>query len=140
MMSTIENNKVCGTLVALGDIQLGGGIQLDTIIVDGWREREEPPSGTTRTWTLVNGNKIAVKLIIAEYFASEMSFVGTVTRTQEKYRPRMAALRKAGWSVALLTHVITQLELEPQYPLEMQMYSRIVGLRKWRTRRTCSRN
>jgi hypothetical protein len=36
-----------------------------------------------------------------------MSFAGTVTRKQEKYRPFIAALRKAGLSVAPLAHVIT---------------------------------
>jgi hypothetical protein len=36
-----------------------------------------------------------------------MSIAGIVTRKQDKYRPLIAALRNAGWSVALLTHVNT---------------------------------
>jgi hypothetical protein len=36
-----------------------------------------------------------------------MSFAGTVTRKQEKYRLLITALRNAGWSVAPLTHLIT---------------------------------
>jgi hypothetical protein len=99
---------VCETIVASGDIQLRGGTQPDVVIVNGWRETKQPPSGPTRTWTSANGHKIAVKLIIAELgFTLDMSFAGTVTRKQEKDMPLMAALRKAGWSVALLIHVIT---------------------------------
>jgi hypothetical protein len=40
-------------------------------------------------------------------FPSDINFAGTDTRTQEKYRPFIAALRKAGWSVAPLTHLVT---------------------------------
>ena len=36
-----------------------------------------------------------------------MSIAGIVTRKQEKHRPLIAALRNAGWSVALLTRVNT---------------------------------
>jgi hypothetical protein len=36
-----------------------------------------------------------------------MRFAGAVTRKQEKNKPLTAVSRKAGWSVAPLTHVIT---------------------------------
>jgi hypothetical protein len=46
-------------------------------------------------------------LTLAELgFTSDSRFAGTVNRNQEKYRPLIAALRIAGWSVApLIVHM-----------------------------------
>jgi hypothetical protein len=108
MLSKIEKDKVCETIVTSGDIELRGGIQPDIVIIEGWPETEQPPSGPTKTWTSKTGEKIAVRLIIAELgFTSDMCFSNTVSRKQDKYGPLIAALRNAGWNVAPLTHVIT---------------------------------
>jgi hypothetical protein len=85
MLSKTEKDKVCETTVTSGDIQLRGGRQLDMVIVDGWPEIEKPPSGPVGTWTSASGDKIAVKLIIAELgFTAAMSFAGTVTRNKRR--------------------------------------------------------
>ena len=108
MLSKREKDKVRETTVTLGDIQLRGGIQPDIIILEGWPETEQPPSGPTKTWTSRSGENIAVKLIVAELgFTSDMCFSDTVSRKRDKYGPLVAALRNAGWDVAPLTHVIT---------------------------------
>jgi hypothetical protein len=108
MLSKREKDKVRETTVTLGDIQLRGGIQPDIIILEGWPETEQPPSGPTKTWTSKSGERFAVKLIVTELgFTSDMCFSDTVSRKRDKYGPLVAALRNAGWDVAPLTHVIT---------------------------------
>jgi hypothetical protein len=51
MLSKREKDKVRETTVKSGDIQLRGGIQPDIMILEGWPETEQPPSGPTKTWT-----------------------------------------------------------------------------------------
>jgi hypothetical protein len=108
MLSKTEKDKVRGTIVTSGDIQLRGGIQPDIIVLEGWPETEQPPSGPTKTWASRSGENIEVKLIVAKLgFTSDMCFSDTVSRKEDKHRPLVAALRNTGWSVAPLTHVIT---------------------------------
>jgi hypothetical protein len=65
MLSKTEKDKVRETTVTSRDIQLRGGIQPDIVILEGWPETEQPPSGPTKTWTSRSGENIAVKLIVA---------------------------------------------------------------------------
>jgi hypothetical protein len=98
MLLKTEKTKVCETMFTSGDLQFREGIQPDLVTVD-WPETEQPPSGPTKTWTRRSGEII---LITAELgFTSDVRFVGTVPRKQEKYRPLRAALRNTGWSVPL---------------------------------------
>jgi hypothetical protein len=108
MLSKTEKDRVRETIVTSGDIQLRGALQPDIVILEGWPETEQPPSGPTKSWTSRSGENIAVKLIVAELgFTLDMSFSDTVFRKRKKHGPLVAALRNAGWSVAPLTHVIT---------------------------------
>jgi hypothetical protein len=85
MLSKKEKDKVRETTITSGDIQLRGRIQPDIIILEGWPETEQPPSGPTKTWTSRSGGKIAVKLIVAELgFTSDMCFSDRVSRKRDK--------------------------------------------------------
>jgi hypothetical protein len=135
-----KTEKVCKTVIKSGDIQFSGEIQPDTLMVVGWPATEQPPSGPTRTWTSANVDKIAVKLIIAEMgFTSDMSFSGTVTRKQEKYRTLIAAMKKSGLSVAPLTHVIT-VGSRATVPIRNANVLKELGIVKVANQKLCSRD
>ena len=85
------------------------GIRPDIMVLEGWPETGAPPEGPTKSWKSPNGKeRRRVRVILGELgCSSDLQFMTTVGRKQDKYAPLIAALREEGWDVMSKLQVIT---------------------------------
>ena len=118
-----------------------GGSRPDVMILEGWPEGAEPPTGPTKTWEPATGRPErgaarGVKIVLGELgFSSDLSAEKTIARKRQKYAALIAELKAEGWRVDEHIRVIT-VGVRATVPLSNDDELKALGVADRRTRQT----